>query len=152
MLCDRLFSENILIMAGTSSIILFNDKKPDAFFLSQLYDPDTDGVYVEDNGKIIPKPGSLCIDNQSFILYAVESVDERFKSTLKRINYVITNEGDDEDEASVNKILSYGNDKFYLFFDNRTKYTKLLVDSKLIVFGTTLKEYRLIKTNSIKVH
>ena len=55
-------------MAGTSSIILFNDKKPDAFFLSQLYDPDTDGVYVEDNGKIIPKPGSLCIDNQSFIL------------------------------------------------------------------------------------
>ena len=134
-------------MAGTSSIILFNDKRPDAFFLSQLYDPDIDGVYVEDNGKIIPNPGSLCIDNQSFILYGVESVDNRYKSTLKRINYVVTNE-DDDDDSHVNKILSYGNDKFYLFFDDRTKYTKLLVDSKLIVFGISLKEYRLIKTNS----
>ena len=129
-------------MSNKSSIILLKDQRPDSLFIYQIYDPDLDGPYVEDIGKVIPNPGSIAIDKETGNTYYVDSVDSRYKSTLKPCKIVISS--DDE----VTKILSYGNDKFFLFFDDRTKYTKLLIDSKLIVFGSNLKEYRLTKTNA----
>ena len=129
----------------TQSVILFQDKRPDSLFLHQVYDPDIDGEYVENNGKLIPKPGSLVIEKSTGNLYYVSFVDERYKSTLLPCRLVITSEGEE-----VVKILSYGNDKFYLFYDDRTKPTKLNIDGKLIVFGASLAEYRLVKTNSSK--
>lgn len=128
----------------TSTIVLLKDQKPDSLFLSQMYDPDIDGAYVDGSAKLIPKPGSLVIDeNNSGSLYYVASLDERYKATLKPCKIVVNSE-----DSEVVKVLSYGNDKFYLFFDDRTKPTKLTIDHKLIVFGSGLSEYRLVRTNS----
>ena len=131
-------------MSNNSSVILLKDQKPDSLFLTQLYDPDTDGIYVDGSAKLIPKPGSLVIDKANGgSLYYVSSIDERFKSTLVPCSIVVKDDG-----SSIIKLLSYGNDKFYLFYDNRVKPTKLIIDGKLIVFGSSLSEYRLVKTNA----
>lgn len=130
-------------MSNNSTVILLKDQKPDSLFLTQLYDPDLDGIYVDGSAKLIPKPGSLVIDKENGgHLYFVASLDERFKATLLPCKLLIN-----DDSESI-KVLSYGNDKFYLFFDDRVKPTKINIDGKLIVFGSSLNEYRLVKKNS----
>ena len=129
----------------SDSIVLFKDKRPDSLFLSQVYDPDLDGPYVDGNARQIPHEGSLVIDDSETgkgNLYYVASVDSRYKSTLLPCKLLVT-----EENEEVIKILSYGNDKFYLFFDDRVRPTQLNIDGKLIVFGTRLTEYRLVRTN-----
>ena len=131
-------------MSNNSTVILLKDQKPDSLFLSQLYDPDLDGAYVDGSAKLIPKPGSLVIDKENGgHLYYVSSLDEKFKATLVPCRLLET-----EDGSESIKVLSYGNDKFYLFFDDRVKPTKLNIDSKLIVFGQSLQEYRIVRKTS----
>ena len=123
--------------------MLLTDLRPDSLYLYQLYDPDVDGPWVEDNGRVIPHPGSLVIDQANGNLYYVVSVDNRGKSTLAPCRLVVN-----DDETVTVKILSYGNDKFYLYYDDRVKPTKLNIDGKLIVFGSSLVEYRLVRSTS----
>ena len=123
--------------------MLLTDLRPDSLYLYQLYDPDVDGPWVEDNGRVIPHPGSLVIDQANGNLYYVVSVDDRGKSTLAPCRLVVN-----DDETVTVKILSYGNDKFYLYYDDRVKPTKLNIDGKLIVFGSSLVEYRLVRSTS----
>ena len=47
-------------------------------------------------------------------------------------SYYITVTCGSSSKTCIVKVLSYGNDKFYLFFDDRVKPTKLNIDSKLV--------------------
>ena len=138
-------------MSNTTNVVLFKNRLPDSLFLSQLYDSSKDGTWDEHSAKIVPHPGSLVIDDATGGLYFVESVDSvTLDSTLKPCKIIKVVDPDDpssdnsEDEVSV---ISYGNDKFLLYYDDRVKPTQLNVDGKLLFYGTNLDEYRLVRKN-----
>lgn len=127
--------------------ILFKDKRVSSCFLDQVYDPDLDGPYPEDDAsfpRVIPKEGATVVERDTGILYYCVSVDNiTYKSTLKRTKIV----AETDDDGNIIRIISYGNDKYMLFYVTDTKPTKLIIDSKLILYGNQLVEYQLIKTN-----
>lgn len=128
----------------TKPIILLKDRRPDSAFIDQIYDPDNDGEWTEDSPKVVPNEGATVTDRNTGGLYYVVRVDQdTLKSTLAPSRIVVTSENQE-----VVKILSYGNDKFMLFYDDRVKPTKLNIDGKLIVFGSSLAEYQLVRTTS----
>lgn len=127
---------------STNTLILFGDKRPDAFGLSQLYDPDIHGSDPTASGKIVPAVNSLVTDESTNILYRVASVNEVYKSTLVPINYVNRDDSSSEDVSSV---INYGNTRFVLYYDDRVKPTKLEIDGKLYVLGSQNTEYRLLR-------
>ena len=131
-----------------STSILFKDKKPNSLFLDQLYDPDIDGPYPEGDEsypRLIPQEGATVIDRESGLLYYAYYVDpETYKTTLKPTKIIVTS----DDDANIVSIVSYGNDKYMLYYVNDTVPTKLIIDSKLILYGNSLTEYQLIRTNS----
>lgn len=124
--------------------LLFKDRRPNSCFIDQIYDPDIDGIYDPDGPKVIPNEGSTCIDRSTGIIYYAAYIDPKtYKTTLKPGKYLVTGE-DDEDSI---KIVSYGNDRFMVYYDERVKPTKLEIDTKLILIGTNLAEYSLVRTN-----
>jgi hypothetical protein len=116
-------------------------------FKSSIYDPDVDGEWYENSSKIIPHPGSLIISLIGPKRYQVEVVDavdpETHKSYYADIGWITTTESQDD----LVRILSYANDRWYLFYDDRVKPTKLLVDAKLPILGLENIEYRLVRPN-----
>ena len=130
-------------MTTNTPIYLLKDRRPDSCFVDQIYDPDRDGFPHDDMAVVIPNEGALAIDrNDGFAAYVVTYVHPvTFKSTLEPIRIL---QGEDD----VIEILSYGNDKFMLYYDDRTRPTKLIVDAKLRLFGSGLAEYRLVRTSA----
>lgn len=127
-------------------IILLKDRRPDACFKDQIYDPDSgDGPLVDGDGRVVPNVGALVTDrNDGNKLYVVRAVDEyTLKSTLEPVTIIVKDPSDE-----IVRIISYGNERYCLYYDDRTKPTKLFVDSKLNLLGSFLMEYRLVKTNS----
>jgi len=137
-------------MSNTTNMVLFKNRLPDSLFLSQLYDSSKDGTWDEHSAKIVPHPGSLVIDEESGGLYFVESVDQNtLDSTLKPckiIKVIDPSDPDYEGEDEIS-IISYGNDKFLLYYDDRNKPTQLNIDGKLLFYGANLDEYRLVRRN-----
>lgn len=124
-------------------IILFGEVHPDVYLIGQIYDPDVDGTDVASSGKIIPSVGSLVVDNglggTSYVLWVVHSVHPvTFKSTLVPARIV--------DDLGIDKVLSYGNDIYMIYYDKRVAPTRLVIDTKLVILGTNTSEYKLIKT------
>ena len=132
-------------MTTSTPIYLLKDRRPDSCFVDQIYDPDRDGLPSENMAVVIPNEGAIAVDrHDGFATYTVIKVDPTtYKSTLQPIRIIKTAE-----ENEVIEILSYGNDKFMLYFDDRTRPTKLMVDGKLKLFGSGLAEYRLVKTTT----
>lgn len=122
---------------------------PITCYLSQVYDPDIHGTSELAAGKYILAVSSIVIDDsdesKKGIMYYVEYVDPvTYKHTLKPVRILVESE-----DADVS-ILSYGNDKFFLFYDDRVKPTLLNVSQTLVVFGA-VAEYRLVRTNDAGV-
>ena len=132
-------------MTTNTPIYLLKDRRPDSCFVDQIYDPEVNGLPSENMAVVIPNEGAIAVDRQNgFMTYVVSHVDPiTYKSTLVPIRLLTT-----EDDSEVIEILSYGNDKFMLFFDDRTRPTKLIVDAKLRLFGSALAEYRLVRTTA----
>lgn len=125
------------------NLILFGDKRPDAIGLSQMYDPDIHGVDPLTSGKIVPSVNSLVTDEATDIIYRVSAQNPvTYKSTLRPVKYLITTDGDDNATPS---IIDYGNSRFMLYYDDRTKPTELGIDAKLYFFNLYSVEYRLIR-------
>lgn len=121
-----------------TDLILFGDSDAAIYSKSDIYDPDIDGTNVQASGKIVPAILSIVIDNT--IIYIVESVDPvTYKSTLVPTR-IVTEEGGDVDQ-----LISYGNDQYMLYYDDRVSPTKLIIDSKVILFGSNSVEYLLTK-------
>ena len=132
---------------SSTPTILFKDNRVSSCFMDQIYDPDIDGPYPEDDPnfpRVIPHEGATVIERDTGVLYYVISVDEvTYKTTLGKTRIVV----DADDEGNVVRIISYGNDKYMLYYVTDTEPTKLIIDSKLVLYGNNLDEYRLVKTN-----
>lgn len=128
---------------GIATVNLFWKEVPTGCYMDDVYDPDRDGTDPTlANGKYVLKEGSAPIIDREIegAAYYVKHVDPvTFKHTFAPLRIIIPEE---EDEVS---IVSYGNDRFMLYYDDRTKPTKLIVDSKLFFVGPSLVEYRLYR-------
>ena len=118
------------------TLIMYNNRKPDAYGIQDIYDPDQPS-----SGKYVPSLYSLVINEQGHLFYVSKVDAKTHKSTLSPCSFVATG-GNDE----VN-IVSYGNDKFCLYVDTRTDPHKLVVDAKFLVYGNNLVEYSLYVNN-----
>lgn len=116
------------------SIILFNDTKVDVHYIDEIFDPDKPV-----SGKYFPTIYSIVIDGQGNVWYVSARDETTYRSTLKPI-HLVTSE-DDEDTV---KIISYGNDKYCLYQDTRVSPYKLVCDAKILFYGNNLKEFELI--------
>ena len=132
-------SQEEITMADQAYV--FKKNVPTSCWLDQLYDPDRDGVDPSASGKYILAPSSIVLDRDTNVAYYVESVDSRYKHTLKPLRMLVI------DESRNVSIVSYGNSLYYLFYDDRVRPTQLNVDSKLVFFGQGLAEYRLLRRN-----
>lgn len=127
-----------MTLTATTTVNLFKKEVPTGCYIDEIYDPDIHGTSPEASGKYILVPGSPCIERATGIYYYVVSVDPTtFKHILAPAKILIL------DEEKGVSIVSYGNDRFMLYYDDRTKPTKLVIDSKLIFVGPSIVEYRL---------
>ena len=129
-------------------LVLFGERDPKVYRLDQIYDPDIDGLDPEASGKTIPAVGSVVLDmsvvssGEPIPAYSVVSVDQTtYKSTLRPLTSII------ELDAIPDRILSYGNDKHMLYYDDDTNPTSLRIDSNLMILGDNSAEYILYKRN-----
>ena len=127
-------------MASNNSLLLFKQEGQHIYDYSNVYDPDVHGSNVANSGKIVPAVRSIVIDNRTstWRVYLVSAVDPvTFKVSYVDFPYKTI------DTSSI--VLNYGNDFFMLYYDNRVSPTRLIVDSKMILFGANLAKYRLMK-------
>ena len=125
------------------NLVLVSEANPDVYGYDQIYNPDTDGTDVSASGKYVPAINSLVIKHVTgtitYYLYVVTEVDATtYKSTLVPIR--IVNATDTLDE-----LIGYGNDDYMLFFDDTVSQTRLVIDSKLALYGSNSAEYKLIR-------
>ena len=134
--------------------VLFGERAAGVYLLTEIYDPDIDGADVSASGKIVPAVGSQIVDNTKGLhnqLYTVVAVDQTtYKATLTPSTYVV------DSTAQVDRVLSYGNDIFMLYFSpatitigkDKVTVNRLIVDNKLSLFGNHAATYQLTITNS----
>lgn len=128
--------QEIKVNTGGKTIILYNNRKPDAYGIEDIYDPEN-----PQSGKYFPSLYSLVVDTTGRLYYVSARDTANYSVTLTPCSYVSTEE---ENEVT---IISYGNDKFCLYIDTRTDPHRLVVDAKFLVYGNNLVEYALYKTD-----
>ena len=127
-------------------IVLVGETQPRVYRKAEIYDPNIDGADVTASGKFVPAVDSLVIDTSESgkkILYTVLAVDTTTLATTLG-NPRVLDDGTDQPD----KVLSYGNDMYMLYYDDRVSETKLLVDSKVALFGSNSASYQLVRTTS----
>lgn len=128
--------QEIQVNTGGKTIILYNNRKPDAYGIEDIYDPEN-----PQSGKYFPSLYSLVVDTTGRLYYVSARDTANYSVTLTPCSYISTEE---ENEVT---IISYGNDKFCLYIDTRTDPHRLVVDAKFLVYGNNLVEYALYKTD-----
>ena len=128
--------QEIQVNTGGKTIILYNNRKPDAYGIEDIYDPEN-----PQSGKYFPSLYSLVVDTTGRLYYVSARDTASYSVTLTPCSYISTEE---ENEVT---IISYGNDKFCLYIDTRTDPHRLVVDAKFLVYGNNLVEYALYKTD-----
>lgn len=128
--------QEIKVNAGGKTIILYNNRKPDAYGIEDIYDPEN-----PQSGKYFPSLYSLVVDTEGRLYYVSERNTSNYSVTLTSCNFVSTEE---HNEVT---IISYGNDKFCLYIDTRTDPHRLVVDAKFLVYGNNIVEYSLYKAD-----
>lgn len=121
------------ITVSGRTIIIYDDNNIDCLLYDEIYDPDN-----PESGKIFPSLYSRVMKKDGSLWYVSARNTDTYKVTLSPCSI------EDTDEFDVKQI-SYGNDDFSLYFDNRVSPSKLMVDAKLIFFGNNLVEYTLSK-------
>ena len=121
------------INIGGNTIIIYNNRKPDSYLESDIFDPNNPS-----DGKYFPSMFSIVIKQDGSLWYVSSRDEINYKVTLSPCN--IITDGDAETSA---KIVSYGNDKYCLYMDTRVSPYKLIVDAKVLFYGNSLKEYTL---------
>ena len=134
--------------------ILFGERAAGVYLKTEIYDPDIDGSDITHSGKIVPAIGSLVVDNTVGLhnqQYTVVAVDQTtYKATLIPSTFVV------DSTAQTDRVLSYGNDLFFLYFNtvklsvsgDLINITRLIVDNKLSLFGNHAAQYQLFRTKS----
>jgi hypothetical protein len=124
-------------------LYLFEDQRPDILKLEQVYDPDLHAIITDPEqaatlGLVVPSLRTIVIGpGPKYTKYDVIDVNpDNFKSTLQQWTI-------DASYADETYFINYGNDIFYLYFDDRVKPIQLLIDGKFMVFGEANTEYKL---------
>lgn len=130
-------SDSVQLSINGKTIIIYNNRKPDVYPDSEIYDPDN-----PESGKVFPSLLSVIIKSDGSLWYVAERDETVYRVTLKPCGIIET------DESSNVRVISYGNDKFCLYQDERTDPHKLVVDAKLLFYGNNLQEYALYRTAS----
>ena len=127
-------STTVSVRIDGQTVIIYNNRQPDVYDFVDIFDPDNPV-----SGKNFPSLKSLVLKGGT--LYYVSARDtSTYRVTLTPVNYTVS-------EDNIVKIISYGNDKFCLYQDERTDPHKLVVDAKLLFYGNNLIEYSLYKVN-----
>lgn len=138
-------------------IVLFGENAAGVYMFSNIYDPDIDGSDPTlASGKIVPAVGSQVVKITTTAssaircqLYTVTAINPTtYKVTLEPTSLVST------EESNYDRVLSYGNDIFMLYFAPTTvtvlgqdiSLTKLIVDNKFSMFGNHSAKYQLTRT------
>lgn len=124
-------ADSTTITVSGRTIIVYDDNNIDCLLYDEIYDPDD-----PDSGKIFPSLYSRVMKKDGSLWYVSARNTDTYKVTLSPCSIADTSESDV-------KQISYGNDEFSLYFDNRVSPAKLMVDAKLIFFGNNLVEYTL---------
>lgn len=129
--------------------ILFGEREPDVYKKDMIYDPDIHGLDPNITSRIVPAPGSLVIDMSdapamTYGLYVVSEVSgvndiPPYKSTLVPVSSLM------DSHLISDKLMSYGNDIYMLYYDIRTTPVSLRVSSNLMILGDNSAEYVLFK-------
>lgn len=131
--------------------VLFGERAAGVYLKSEIFFPTDTDPDPNKSGKIVPAVGAIIVDDTVGLhnqLYVVASVNQlTYEPTLVPASYVINS------EAQVDRVLSYGNDIFMIYFSSVTKsingsninLTRLIVDNKLSLFGKHAATFQLIK-------
>lgn len=126
------------------SILLFGSRRPSVYPKEIIYDPDRDGEWHPNSGKIIPQLKSIAVSLIGVDVFKLEVVSaihpKTHKATFSPVGTVSSGE-----EIEQTRILSYGNDRWYLRYDDRLEATKIMVDSALPILGVENSYYKLIR-------
>lgn len=131
---DSTINQQVTINGTT--VIIYNNRKPDSYAITDIFDPDN-----PKSGKYFPSLYSLIIKEDGTLWYVVARDESTYRVTLAPVPC-------SSDDTNKTQIITYGNDKFMLYVDERTDPHKLVVDAKLLFFGNNLTEYALYRTNS----
>lgn len=142
------YKEYTDMASNKQTIQLLKDKRPTSCFIDQIYDPDKDGPWSDDESfpRVIPAEGAIAIDRESHVIYVVTYVDPvTYKSTIAPITTMAEHDSSSGNDSNVIKVLSYGNDRFTLFVNKDHKPTQLTISSNFVVFGHDLVKYQLYR-------
>jgi len=113
------------------------------YYINEIHRPD-----ITTNG-IIPSIGSIVIDDtdpSNRSIHQVKSVDPVTKeSTLVLLNAGYASQSNNKLDKSKSSIINYGNTRFYLYYDITNSPTKIFIDNKVVLYGTSNTHYRLRK-------
>ncbi len=118
------------------TILIYNARNIDDLLFDEVYDPDN-----ENSGNIFPSMYSRIMKKDGSLWYVSKQNKETYKSyfTPCRIPSETEMDGTSDDV----QIISYGNDEFYLYLDDKVKPYGLRPDAKLIFFSNDITEYLL---------
>ena len=102
---------------------------------SDIYNPE-----LPTTGKYFPALLSLVVDEDGKLYYVYSRDESNYSCVLKPCSFL-------ETEENTVKVISYGNDKYCLYVDQRTDPYKLVVDAKLLFYGNSIVEYGLYRPN-----
>ena len=118
-----------------NTIIIYNNRKPDSYLESDIYDPDN-----PTSGKYFPSLYSVVIKTDGSLWYVSDRNESTHRVTLTPCSIITA-----EIENDIVKVVTYGNDRYCLYQDTRVSPYKLVVDAKVLFYGNNLKEYQLVR-------
>lgn len=115
-------------------ILIYNERNIDDLLYDEIFDPDN-----EESGNIYPSLYSRVMKKDGSLWFVYKQDPAIFKSYISPCRIPSESEIDGNNDDV--QIISYGNDEFYLYLDDKTKPFGLRPDAKLIFFGNDLVEY-----------
>ena len=134
-------TDTVNLTVGEKTIIIYNNRKADVLAYSDIYNPD-DPI----SGKVFPSLNSIVLKSDGSLWYVSARNELTFKTTLSPCNFTEVVSG-----SEIIKVITYGNDKYCAYRDERTDPHKLVIDAKLLFYGNNLVEYSLYRTNAAGV-
>lgn len=124
------------ISTDAGTIILFVARASDVYKISDIYNPED-----PETGKYFPALLSLVVDEEGRLYYVASRDESDYSCVLKPCSFLETG-------TNSVKVISYGNDTYCLYVDQRTDPHKLAVDAKLLFYGNNIVEYSLYRQNA----
>ena len=122
-----------------TNITLFTPENPIVINRANLYDPSVNPA----TGNIIPIVGCLVVDiPDNDTIWVVTAVDPNtHASTLMPARMLVSNTNPND---ALTSVISYGNDIFRIYYDQRATPADVQPDTRIVVFGADIVSYQLV--------